>query len=86
MKLLEFLLQAAIRAYQLVISPSLGPSCRFHPHCSAYASEAIETHGPLRGSWLAVKRVGRCHPFAAGGYDPVPASPGAPARGRVHGP
>ena len=61
-----------IQGYQLVISPLLGPSCRYLPSCSAYAIEAVRVHGPWRGSWLAVRRVSRCHPFRPGGYDPVP--------------
>lgn len=66
------MLRALIRAYQLVISPLFGPSCRFAPSCSSYAMEAIARHGPLRGSWLALQRILRCHPWNAGGYDPVP--------------
>ena len=61
-----------IRAYQVLISPFLGDHCRFTPSCSAYAIEAIRKHGSLKGSWLAVRRIGRCHPFCDGGYDPVP--------------
>jgi putative membrane protein insertion efficiency factor len=61
-----------IRAYQLAISPMLGNRCRFFPSCSEYAMEALEKHGPLRGLWLGVRRVGRCHPWHPGGYDPVP--------------
>ena len=61
-----------IRFYQLFISPVLPPSCRFHPTCSAYAVEAVMTHGPLRGGWLALKRLARCHPWGGSGYDPVP--------------
>jgi len=64
--------QAAIRGYQLTLSPWLGECCRFHPSCSHYALEAVVTHGALKGSWLAANRVCRCHPFNAGGYDPVP--------------
>jgi putative membrane protein insertion efficiency factor len=70
----------AIRGYRLVISPLLPPSCRFYPSCSAYALEAVQVHGALRGSWLAVRRLSRCHPFHAGGLDPVP--PARPARQR----
>jgi putative membrane protein insertion efficiency factor len=61
-----------VRAYQLLLSPFSGGACRFHPTCSVYATEAITTHGLARGSWLAVKRVSRCHPFARPGWDPVP--------------
>ena len=60
-----------IRAYKLVISPMLLPSCRFTPTCSQYAIDAIEMHGVIRGSYLAVLRILRCHPFNRGGYDPV---------------
>jgi putative membrane protein insertion efficiency factor len=61
-----------IRAYQLILSPWLGPRCRFYPSCSCYAHAAIEKHGALRGGWLALRRLLRCHPFNEGGYDPVP--------------
>ena len=63
-----------IRGYQRVISPVLPPSCRFQPTCSYYALTAIERFGVLRGGWLALKRIGRCHPWNPGGYDPVPQS------------
>jgi putative membrane protein insertion efficiency factor len=66
------LLNALIRGYQLAVSPFLGSHCRYTPSCSEFAREAIERHGVARGSWLAVKRVARCHPFHAGGHDPVP--------------
>lgn len=61
-----------IRAYQYLISPLLGPHCRFYPTCSSYAQTAVERYGVIRGSWLAVRRLGRCHPWNAGGSDPVP--------------
>jgi uncharacterized protein len=61
-----------IRGYQVSISPLLPAACRYHPTCSAYAIEAVERHGALRGGWMAVRRIGRCHPFRPGGYDPVP--------------
>ena len=63
-----------IRGYQWTIRPFLGPCCRFHPSCSQYALEAIERLGLLRGGWLAVRRIGRCHPWHPGGFDPVPHS------------
>lgn len=65
-------LLGVIGAYRYGISPLLGRSCRFYPSCSEYAAQAIDRHGALRGSWLAVKRIGCCHPFHPGGYDPVP--------------
>ncbi len=61
-----------IRAYRLCLSPFFGGQCRFYPSCSVYAVEAIDTHGALRGSWLAIGRVLRCHPWHPGGVDPVP--------------
>lgn len=66
------LLISLVRLYQYLISPLTGPRCRFHPTCSHYAIEAVQNHGPLRGSWLAVRRLLRCHPLHPGGYDPVP--------------
>lgn len=72
MKIHIRLLTGALRLYQLTLSPLLPPACRFHPTCSTYAIEALSRHGLLRGSLLTVKRVARCHPFTAGGFDPVP--------------
>jgi uncharacterized protein len=63
---------ALIRIYQLFISPLFPAACRYTPTCSAYAVEAIERHGVFRGSWLAARRIARCHPFRPGGHDPVP--------------
>ena len=63
-----------IRLYRMLLSPLLGPRCRFAPSCSAYAVEAIERHGVLRGGLLALRRIARCHPWHQGGYDPVPAA------------
>ncbi|NNC74146.1 MAG: membrane protein insertion efficiency factor YidD [Acidimicrobiia bacterium] len=65
-------LRLAVRAYQRAISPLLGRNCRYHPTCSSYMITAIETHGSARGSWMGVKRIGRCHPWREGGLDPVP--------------
>ena len=61
-----------IRVYQLTLSPLLGPACRYEPSCSEYTRQAIHRHGPLRGGWLGLKRLGRCHPYSGSGYDPVP--------------
>lgn len=68
---------ATIRGYQRAISPLLGSNCRYYPSCSRYTYEAIELHGAGRGTWLGIKRIGRCHPWHEGGYDPVPGSPTA---------
>jgi len=65
-------LLAGVRGYQYLVSPMLGNNCRFYPSCSDYAREALERHGSLHGSWLAVRRLCRCQPFHPGGYDPVP--------------
>ncbi|HEY7674611.1 MAG TPA: membrane protein insertion efficiency factor YidD [Burkholderiales bacterium] len=70
--MIRMILSLLIRGYRYSVSPFLGASCRFHPSCSAYALEAIERHGALRGVWIAVRRLIRCHPWNPGGYDPVP--------------
>ncbi|WP_435925092.1 membrane protein insertion efficiency factor YidD [Paenibacillus sp. DYY-L-2] len=67
-----------IHFYRKVISPLKPPTCRFYPTCSAYALEAIEVHGPIKGAWLAAKRIAKCHPFHPGGIDPVPPKKDAP--------
>lgn len=78
----EALLLALLTAWQMLAAPLLGPACRFEPSCSRYAAEAIRRHGPLRGCALAARRLGRCHPFCAGGLDPVPeARPAGDERG-----
>ena len=69
---MKSVLLAGVRGYQYLVSPMLGNHCRFYPSCSDYAREALERHGSLRGSWLAVRRLCRCQPFHPGGYDPVP--------------
>ncbi len=69
---MRWLLLRSIRLYQLTISPLLGPVCRFEPSCSRYTATCIERFGALRGGWLGLKRILRCHPFHPGGYDPPP--------------
>jgi hypothetical protein len=69
---MKTVLLAAVRGYQYALRPMLGANCRFYPSCSDYAREAIERHGALRGSWLATRRLCRCHPYHPGGFDPVP--------------
>jgi putative membrane protein insertion efficiency factor len=72
MQLYERSVRGALRAYKLTVSPLIGPGCRFTPTCSEYAAQALIAHGPWRGSWLAARRVCRCHPWGGSGYDPPP--------------
>lgn len=72
LRLISWPLILLIKIYQWVISPILGPKCRFTPSCSAYGLEAIRKYGPFKGGWLALKRISRCHPWGGHGYDPVP--------------
>jgi hypothetical protein len=69
---MKILLLLLVKSYRRFVSPLFPPSCRFQPTCSTYALEAIEKHGSLKGGWLAIQRILRCHPFHSGGYDPVP--------------
>ena len=69
---MKTVLLALLRAYQYALRPMLGSNCRFYPSCSDYAREAVERHGALRGVWLTIRRIGRCHPYHPGGFDPVP--------------
>jgi len=76
---MKTLLLLLLRAYKLGVSPFLGQNCRFYPSCSDYAAEAVSVHGALKGSLLATKRLCKCHPWHAGGLDPVPAAPTSPS-------
>jgi uncharacterized protein len=71
----KYLLIGLLKAWRLLISPLYGNVCRYYPSCSAYALRAVSVHGAVKGSWLTVRRLLRCHPWAAGGYDPVPGTP-----------
>ena len=71
-KFLNFIFIIPIKLYQILLSPLLGQSCRYHPTCSQYAVEAIEKYGPIKGIWLGIKRIARCHPWGGAGHDPVP--------------
>ena len=72
---MKYVLIGLLKAWRLLISPLYGDVCRYYPSCSAYALRAVSVHGAVRGSWLTVRRLLRCHPWAAGGYDPVPGTP-----------
>ncbi|MAL53212.1 MAG: membrane protein insertion efficiency factor YidD [Gammaproteobacteria bacterium] len=72
LKILNYLLILPIKLYQILLSPLIGPSCRFTPTCSNYAIEAINRYGPFKGFWLAIKRISKCHPWGDSGHDPVP--------------
>ena len=69
---LQRLLVGLIRLYQIALSPYFGSQCRFTPTCSEYAKDAVKKHGAFKGAWLAIRRIGRCHPYHPGGHDPVP--------------
>ncbi|MCY4152967.1 MAG: membrane protein insertion efficiency factor YidD [Aestuariivita sp.] len=72
MSLAARILAVPVHLYRLVLSPWVGFNCRYQPTCSAYALESLKRHGAIKGSWLALKRIGRCHPWGGCGYDPVP--------------
>jgi putative membrane protein insertion efficiency factor len=76
---MKHLLIALLRAYRAVISPLYGNVCKFYPSCSAYSLEAVTVHGAAKGTWLTLRRLGSCHPWSLGGYDPVPGTPAAEA-------
>ena len=74
---MKYVLIGLLRVYRAVISPLYGNVCKYYPSCSAYALESVTVHGAVKGSWLATRRLASCHPWAAGGYDPVPGTPAA---------
>ena len=82
-KFVGAILRGLIRAYQLLISPLLGPRCRHLPSCSEYTAQAIALHGPVRGGWMGLRRIVRCNPWGTSGYDPVPGSDGARSSDRA---
>lgn len=81
---MRFLAELLIRLYQVTLSPWLGNACRFYPSCSNYALEAIHVHGVLRGGWLTLRRLGKCHPFHPGGFDPPPPRATQKSHGQEH--
>ncbi|WP_276697974.1 membrane protein insertion efficiency factor YidD [Propionibacterium acidifaciens] len=83
---MKHLLIAFVKVWRTVVSPLYGDVCKFYPTCSAYGLEALQLHGAVKGSWLIVRRLVRCHPWSTGGVDPVPGSPSRPARTRQQGP
>ena len=74
MNIAQYLILQLLKVYRLLLSPWLGNNCRFHPSCSHYAEQAIREHGAIKGCWLTIKRLGKCHPWHEGGLDPVPPS------------
>ena len=76
---MKYVLIGLLRVYRAVISPVYGNVCKYYPSCSAYALEAVTVHGAVKGSWLSARRLASCHPWGAGGYDPVPGTPAADA-------
>jgi putative membrane protein insertion efficiency factor len=87
---MKYALIGLLKGYRKVISPLYGNVCKYYPSCSAYALEAVTVHGAVKGSWLAARRLASCHPWAEGGYDPVPGTPAAAVwaaeqAGHVHG-
>ena len=76
---MKYVLIGLLKVYRAVISPLYGNVCKYYPSCSAYALEAVTVHGAVKGSWLSARRLASCHPWAAGGYDPVPGTPAAEA-------
>ena len=72
MKLINYILILLIKAYQVTLSPLIGPNCRYHPTCSQYMIESIKKYGPFKGVWFGIKRISRCHPWGGSGHDPVP--------------